>query len=271
MCFMSWTVSTSPPPSLCALCPVLPCVALCCAVLRYSGPGCSECALGFASTSNGCVFLPKVTGNCSDGVMNNNEAGVDCGGPHCATPCAKAIVIDNTPGSGSHGSNALSAGASVGACPLECTWPAHAHLYSSRSHAFQRLNQCILPHPRHYSYNSLTSPLLPPLLSPSPSLLAVPLLSHPPVAPAWCSFHAGVAVGALVAVVLTVMAVRANMAATKAREEAKKRRKSGGVEDKTATDKDGAAPEGPSQAVKPEDRRGSVRLPHQSSAQIRGF
>ncbi len=74
------------------------------------------------------------------------------------------------------------------------------------------------------------------------------------------------------AVVLTVMAVRANMTATKAREEAKKRRKSGGVEDKTATDKDGAAaPEGPSQAVKPEDRRGSVRLPHQSSAQIRGF
>ena len=82
----------------------------------YAGPGCVQCGFPFlpstpstsdpmalATPTDTCVFLAGALGTCSDGVQNNGESGVDCGGPHCATVCAAGeetgLMVTN-PGGG---------------------------------------------------------------------------------------------------------------------------------------------------------------------------
>ena len=54
----------------------------------YTGSDCGSCAGQFTRViRNGpCRFMLGSLVNCSDGVQNGNEAGVDCGGPNC-DPC----------------------------------------------------------------------------------------------------------------------------------------------------------------------------------------
>lgn len=61
----------------------------------YAGAECSTCAPGFVRpmTPGPCVFLPGVPSlSCHNGVQDENEAGVDCGGP-CAAPCASLTLV----------------------------------------------------------------------------------------------------------------------------------------------------------------------------------
>eukprot|EP01029_Cantina_marsupialis_P020653 TRINITY_DN4854_c0_g3_i14.p1 TRINITY_DN4854_c0_g3~~TRINITY_DN4854_c0_g3_i14.p1 ORF type:complete len:3558 (-),score=1428.50 TRINITY_DN4854_c0_g3_i14:281-10087(-) len=44
----------------------------------YMGEDCSECSLGFFKSGSECLRI--VSGSCHDGVMNQDEEGIDCGG-----------------------------------------------------------------------------------------------------------------------------------------------------------------------------------------------
>ena len=54
----------------------------------YVGDACDACAAGYLPLgTDTCVFPPGALSNCSDGVQNGNELGVDCGGRCVARLC----------------------------------------------------------------------------------------------------------------------------------------------------------------------------------------
>jgi hypothetical protein len=86
-----------------------PLTAACQCFVGYTGADCAECAAGFGPSPYGCTRLPGALVSCADRVRNGNEAGPDCGGPHCR-PCVGAEDGRGTSG----GPGSLGTGASVG-------------------------------------------------------------------------------------------------------------------------------------------------------------
>jgi hypothetical protein len=62
---------------------------VCLCFLGYTGPACTDCDPRSLAAGGACLPAPGALVSCADGVRNGNEAGVDCGGPHCA-PCPAA-------------------------------------------------------------------------------------------------------------------------------------------------------------------------------------
>ena len=64
---------------------------VCLCATGYAGDACDACAAYYfrLARHGACVLIEGVTASCSDGVMNGNEADIDCGGPNCG-PCPTA-------------------------------------------------------------------------------------------------------------------------------------------------------------------------------------
>lgn len=62
----------------------------------YAGDQCDQCAPGYLplGPAGACVFVPGPS--CSDGLLNGDEDGVDCGGTICLAGCG-AIAVSPTP------------------------------------------------------------------------------------------------------------------------------------------------------------------------------
>eukprot|EP01029_Cantina_marsupialis_P025368 TRINITY_DN670_c0_g1_i11.p1 TRINITY_DN670_c0_g1~~TRINITY_DN670_c0_g1_i11.p1 ORF type:complete len:1939 (-),score=714.06 TRINITY_DN670_c0_g1_i11:574-5856(-) len=84
------------------------CVAgICECTSSYIGDSCSECAVGYVMneetyTCTKLVISFIVQETCADGILNNSEAAIDCGGPNCAA-CEISSISSSSGGDSSSG------------------------------------------------------------------------------------------------------------------------------------------------------------------------
>jgi hypothetical protein len=64
---------------------------ICACFPGYVGDACGECDVRHVALGQHCVWLPASNATCTDGVVNGNEQGIDCGGFNCRE-CGSALT-----------------------------------------------------------------------------------------------------------------------------------------------------------------------------------